>query len=150
MRLAKLQLCLLLEQITHPPPLAHSLRAQSSKGTCGDLDALANAQLVVFSASMLLQVWRWLFLRREFSRAQDNKSRAMRLAVTAVVVGLIEDIPQAVIAFAVASSCPDGLSWRMKISLAVGFTTTAWKLLTPLLLRFDFLEGRGVYRGYNG
>ena len=113
---------------------------QSQLGTCGDLGLLANAQLAVFVTSTLLQVWRWLFLRREFSRAQDYKSRAMRLAFSAVAVGLIEDIPQAAIAFTVASSCPDGMSWRMTISLAVGFGTTAWKLITPLLLHYDFLE----------
>ena len=113
---------------------------QSQQGTCGDLGTLANAQLAVFVVSMLLQVWRWLFLRREFSRAQDYKSRAMKLALTAVVIGLVEDIPQAVIAFSVASSCREGMSWRMSISLAVGFGTTAWKLLTPVFLHFHFLE----------
>jgi hypothetical protein len=109
-------------------------------GGCGDdIGGLATGQLVVFTAAILLQAWRWLYLRREYSRAQDSRARAMRLATTAVFISLLEDIPQAVLAFSVGSSC-GGMGWTLQASLAVAFASAAWKLLTPVLLRFDFLE----------
>ena len=118
-----------------------SVVALDGEGTCGDdVGSLATVQLAVLAAAVLLQAWRWLFLRREYSRAQDSKARAMKLALTAVLISLLEDIPQAVIVFSVASSCAGGMGWTLQASLAVAFTSAAWKLLTPLLLYFDFLE----------
>ena len=116
-----------------------SVVALAQRSECGeDLDGLAAGLLAVFCVAFLLQVGRWLYLRREYSRPQANKARKFRLAVFAVTIGVLEDAPQTALALMVGSRC-GGLDWGLQASVAVSFTSVAWKLMTPLLILYDFL-----------
>ena len=84
-----------------------SVLAQYEAKACGEgseaLGVLASVLLVVFMVALMMQAGRWLYLRREFSRPQLKKARNLNLAIFAVIIGVIEDIPQAVVTLMVAS-----------------------------------------------
>ena len=88
--------------------------------------------------ALLLQVLRWLYLRREFSRPQSSKRRNFRLALFAVVIGILEDVPQAAVNFYISSVCDEGaMDWVPKLSIATSLGMCVWKLAAPALVHFD-------------
>ena len=63
----------------------------------------------------------------------------MHAALFAIVIGLLEDVPQCTVSLMLSSECDGGLDWSLKLSITIGFLSVAWKLLSPLFLKMGLL-----------
>ena len=98
---------------------------------------IANAVLFVFFLALFLQVMRWLLIRREFSKVGLQEHRDMKLAYFGGVVALVENVPQAALS-AQFAALNGWTSWTT-LNVAASLFLMAWKLVTPLLLRYKLL-----------
>jgi hypothetical protein len=123
-------------------------KAKHNKEVQENIQLCANLVIVIFGLSLILQVVRWLHIRREFSTPQSKRERNFKVAKFGTLASLVEDVPVLIITLFYLSlraklrvDCVAGQTWTpaSQLNVAISATAAIWKLLVPFLIKYHFL-----------
>ena len=99
----------------------------------GEAGGTTIAILIFFAAGCALQVGKWFKMRQDIVKCVPLRVRKRNLSFVGLCIGVVEDIPQVVIAATLMGA--DGWTFVGELMVLASSLSIVWKLLSPLLIK---------------